>query len=397
MKEATRNLLVGGFVLLSMIVLATLAVWFGETPTWLGGSEWTLRITDVKELSGIGAGSPVTLGGVEIGRVKGLEFLDPDRPTAGVNVVVGIQKMYSVPVGATARIYGATFGFGSGRVDIMVDRAAPGRLLDKKQASIPGEMRSIVGEIISKDLIASVQQMIDNISDLAKKTTPFAENLGELTQPRSVAEVDQPGGLDRGVTSNLTTVIERLDTLIANANTVLGDEKLQADVKKAVGDLSSTAADLRKTVELWQSETRRTSENLNTGIDRTKGNLDDSFVRLNRVLDHLDSSATSMARVLSYMEAGQGTAGRFVRDERLYEAGVLTLERLSELIASLQRIVGKAEQDGYIKVGKATAVGTLTTDIPTGEFAAKVIDKFAAIEGRPSNPVQAAPDAAPRN
>jgi len=383
MKEPTRNLLVGGFVLLSLVVLATLAVWFGETPRWLGGNEWTLKITDVKELAGIGAGSPVTLSGVEIGRVKALEFRDPNRPTAGVNVVAGIQTMYNVPVGATARVYGATFGFGSGRVDIVLDQATPGKLLDKKQASIPGEMRSIVGEIISKDLIASIQQMIDNIGDLAQKTSPFAEHLSTLTEPRPVAVVDQLGAAERGVTANLATAVERFDKLVTNVNSVLGDENVQGDVKKAVGDLSTAAADLRRTVELWQHETQRTSDNLNTGIDRTKENLDNSFVRLNRLLDNLDSAATSMARIFRYVEDGQGTAGRFVRDDRLYEAGVMTLQRLSDFIASLQRIVGKAEQDGYIKVGKATAVGTITADVPTGEFAAKLIDKLAAFEERP--------------
>jgi phospholipid/cholesterol/gamma-HCH transport system substrate-binding protein len=380
-------MLVGGFVLLSLTVLATLAVWFGETPSWLGGNEWTLRVTNVPDLTGIGPGSPVTLGGVEIGRVKNLEFRDPKRPTAGVNIVCGINNLYSVPVGAFARVYGATFGLGAGRVDIVLERATPGVLLDHTHASIPGEMRSIVGEIISKDLIASVEKMITNIADLAEKTTPFAENLGRLTEPRPVTDVDQPDAAERGVTANLATAVERFDRLVANVNTILGDQDVQSEVKTAIADLTTASRELRDTVDLWQRESQRISDNLNAGVDRTEENLDVSFAKLNRGLDSLDAAAGGLARILHQVEDGRGTAGRLVRDERLYEAGVITLQRLSELIATLQRIVGKAEQDGYIKVGQATAVGTLTIDMPTGEFAARVIEKFSAAPPAAGGPV----------
>ena len=95
MKEGSRNLLVGVFVLSSFAVLGVLMTWFGEAPSWLGGSEWELRITDVAELSGVAEGSPVHLNGVEIGRVKRLEFEDPGRPGLGVVVVAGIRKTHT--------------------------------------------------------------------------------------------------------------------------------------------------------------------------------------------------------------------------------------------------------------------------------------------------------------
>ena len=50
---------------------------------------------------------------------------------------------------------------------------------------------------------------------------------------------------------------------------------------------------------------------------------------------------------------GRGTAGLLVRDERLYEAAVLSMERLSEVMNNLLVITGKIKEDGYITVGKA--------------------------------------------
>ena len=103
MTETERNLWVGIFVVVSILVLGTLMIWFGEAPDWMGGNEWTLRITNVSELRGIDAGSAVQLNGVEVGRVKGLEFIDAKRPDYGAEIVARIKEPYVIPSGAVAR------------------------------------------------------------------------------------------------------------------------------------------------------------------------------------------------------------------------------------------------------------------------------------------------------
>ncbi len=367
MKEGTRNLLVGLFVVSSFIVLGLLMVWFGEAPSWLGGSEWTLRITGVQELSGIGEGSLVNLNGVEVGRVKALEFEDPERPDRGVAIVTRIKNRYSIPQGAYAKVYGATLGFGTGRIELCVKPGVRVEPLPKEFALIRGEMHSIVGEIIDKELVGSVEQTITHIGNLAEAMKPVAKNVAELLEQRTVADVSQPDAAERGITANVATMIERIDNLAAHINAVLGDEHMQEDVKAAVGDLKDATEELRETVALWKTESRRISDNVNAGIDRTGEDLEQSFVKLNEVLDHLDDATKSMAVMLHQVAQGQGTAGLLARDERLYEAAVVSMERLSELIATVQRIAGKIEEDGYITIGRKTPVGTLTKDFPVGE------------------------------
>ena len=103
MKESMRNLLVGVFVVLSLGALAILMVWFGEAPEWLRTSEWDLSVTGVRELSGVGEGSPVRLNGVDVGRVKRLEFVNPNRPDQGVDIVSGIEEQLIFTNGASRR------------------------------------------------------------------------------------------------------------------------------------------------------------------------------------------------------------------------------------------------------------------------------------------------------
>ncbi len=386
MSESARNFLVGIFVLTALSVLAVLMVWFGEAPSWLGGGEWSLRIVGVTGLSGINEGSPVSLNGVEIGRVKQLEFENPSRPDQGVVIVAGIKRGYLVPRGAFAKVYGATLGIGTGRIEIVVEKGGAVEPLPFESAVIHGEMRSVIGELISKDLVRSVQRTITEIGDLAAAATPVAEHLAEFLESRPVFDVDRAAEEGARLQANLTTVVERLDRLVTNVNAVLGDEHVQDDVRAAVRDLRQTTSSLKETVELWKHETKRLSDNINRRVDRTGDQLDAAFRDLHDVLANLDEASSSLARVLNRVDRGEGTMGLLARDERLYESGVLALDRLAELAATLQRILGQAERDGYLKVGKATPVGPMIIDVPTGKVVASLVEKLARREDEPMGP-----------
>ena len=355
MSETTRNLWVGLFVIISLGTLGVLMVWFGEAPSWMGGAEWTLRITGVQELRGIGEGSPVTLNGVEIGRVTGLDFEDRTRPDQGVVIIAQIKNTYSVPRGATAKVYSATLGIGTGHVDIIVEPGTRASPLPQENASIHGEMKSVFGEVVTKDMLNSLERTITHIGDITREWTPVGTNLARLIEQRPVEAVEQPGAAANGVSPNLSTVIERIDQLVANLNTVLGDEDVQAEVRAAATDLKDITEELKQTITLWKTESQKVADNINEGVDRTEENLDQSFAKLNETLEHLSDSAKSFAQAANAISEGEGTAGLLVRDERLYEAAVLSLERFSESMATLQRILGKIEEDGYVRVGTTTS------------------------------------------
>ncbi len=361
MTDSARNFWVGSFVVISLAVLATLMAWFGETPNWLGGNEWTLEVVNVRELRGLQSGSPVHLNGVEIGRVKAMEFVFAERPDQGVTIVTRIKEQYSVPTGAFARVYGATLGIGTGHIDILVEPGiGDNPPLPKKGAQIRGEMRSVVQEIITKDMVDSVQRTITNFGNFADAATPVAANLAGLLEPRSVKDVTDPA---TEIAPNVATVVERIDALVANLNAVLGDADVQEDVKAVVHDLKAASVELRNTMELWRTSSQRIADNLSAGIDKTEENLDRSFANLNEVLENLDDGAKSLSSSLRMVGEGRGTLGRLAQDERLYEAAVLSVQRFGEAMATLQRILGKIENDGYVTVGQAP-YGVLKKDFP---------------------------------
>lgn len=361
MTETARNFYVGVFVILAFGVLGVLMVWFGESPEWLRRGEWTLKITGVRDLDGVADGSPVKLNGVEIGRVTSVDFKDPERPDLGVIVIARIKQQYTVPSGAVAHVYGATLGIGSGHVSIVVEPGASTEPLDKQQAVIFGEMRSVIGELISKDMIDSLKTTITNIGDLAATTRPVMSNLSDFVENRPIDVVDSP---DRIVIANLTTAVERFDRLIANLNTVLGETEVQEDLKGVVKDMKNSSEQLSQLITLWNEQTLKIANNLNEGIDHTDEALSNTLRRANDVLDQLDDTSKSAANILNNVTEGKGTLGKLAYDDRLYEAGVLAMERLAEALGTLQRILGKIDREGRITVGRATPIGIFPKNYP---------------------------------
>ena len=103
-----------------------------------------------------------------------------------------------------------------GHIDIVVEADTAAEPLDRELAGIRGEMHSIIGELISKELVESVELTITHIGNLAEAAEPVADNLAKLLEQRSVAEVSRPGAAEQGITANVATVIERIDTTSAH-------------------------------------------------------------------------------------------------------------------------------------------------------------------------------------
>ena len=91
-------------------------------------------------------------------------------------MITRIKNSYSVPRGATARVYGATFGIGTGHVAICVEPGLRTDPLPRENASIPGEMKSIFGEVISTDMLSSLERTITHVGDLTREWTPVGTN-----------------------------------------------------------------------------------------------------------------------------------------------------------------------------------------------------------------------------
>ncbi|MFH0983578.1 MAG: MlaD family protein [Planctomycetota bacterium] len=362
MKEQRRNVMVGLFMIAGLAALGTLMVLFGEASGWLGGREWPLEI-QVTELRGAPEGTPVTLNGIQVGRVGILKFASPTSPGQGVTIVALIKDQYVIPRGASAVIYAPELGIGRGRIEILVAPDSAKELLPRENARISGKMGSMIHEIVPETLMSDADKMVIQIGNFAEALTPVADDLHEIFKRSPMELVDDPAQAKR-MTANLYTVIQRFDKTLKHFNDVLGDPNVKSGLRDSVenirritedGRLAMT--DLRESAATVKDSSGRIATKIEGGIDQATADVDEISRKLMPTLDNLAAVTSNLNRVSQDLADGQGSAGKFLRDDRLYEKLVLFTDTVTDLINTVRRIADKTERQGYLDVAAKTPVG----------------------------------------
>jgi len=69
-------------------------------------------------------------------------------------------------------------------------------------------------------------------------------------------------------------------------------------------------------------------------------------------MSNLDKASQALAE-------GEGTVGMLLHDPRLYEAALLSIERITDALDRVRRILDRWEHQGYIEFKAHQAVGPL--------------------------------------
>jgi ABC-type transporter Mla subunit MlaD len=353
MTETRRNLVVGMFVFFGLAALGVLIVLFGQVPSWITrASTWSLPI-HFAEVSGVREGTLVTLGGKTIGRVMSVEFKDRDHIEAGIVVTAAIDEEYRIPANARAETNEAIFGMGRPEIRIVVD-VSSGQYLRENQ-EIFGRTAPAVEALFPPTIVDTLTTTATRLGEAASALKPVLEDMHAMLEPRDPAAVDRalaPG--------NLASAGRRLDTLLKGLNEIVGDPATRSQFKDTLANfhqlsvdgveigtqLRAFSGDLRGLADEIRALTQKgtaTMDNIDQNVGRVARGLIDNLDRMSQILDGLAVASMNIQR-------GEGSLGKFVQDERLYESMVLTFERLTETIEEFKVLV-KDWQKGKIRVG----------------------------------------------
>ncbi|MFN0137983.1 MAG: hypothetical protein ACKVS9_17915, partial [Phycisphaerae bacterium] len=246
-------------------------------------------------------------------------------------------------------------GMGMGRPPIELIPGPVDASVLEAGAVIPGRMASAMETLIPPSIVATFDKTATQLGDAAQALTPVLADMHEMMQPRSVGEVDRAGGPQ----GNLSSAMARLDTSLKSINTVIGDPAVQSNLKKSVdniyamtedgktmaADLKVAAADAKKVV----GDVGELMEKGKTTLDGISTNTDQVARSLTENLEQMSAILTEVQQIANAANRGEGTMGKFVRDDRLYESMVLTFRRLAETTEELKVLV-KDWQQGKIRV-----------------------------------------------
>ncbi len=356
MSETRSSVLVGVFVIVAIIALAMLVIAFGEMPEVMGGSRYQV-VAKFETVDGISQGTRVIMRGITIGEIDALRLADAERPQAGTDVVLRIEEKYNIPDTAVGLVQFSAIGFGQARFLIEIPEPGTASLPKDGTAVMKGQMAET--SIIPEDTFEILETAVARVGELAAALRPVAEDLHVLLQSRPVEQVDQPTTQAAAqLSANVSTAVERLNQLLRHFNDVLGDPEVKSNLREMVENITVASRDAKQIgtdLKAFSADAKRvaaagtrvvakveqTVDNTNTQVTEVAERVKDLSGKLSKILDSVDGIMRTVAD-------GEGTAGKLVRDERLYEELVLTIQRMRDAVDEFKILAKTLQEKGLL-------------------------------------------------
>ncbi|WP_347374701.1 MlaD family protein [Aequorivita sp. Q41] len=227
-------------------------------------------------VEGLAQAAPVTINGLRVGKVQEISFANSK---GGLIVKFSVEKDFDFSKNSVVRIYSTGL--------------------------IGGKSLGIFPEY--------------DINNIAKNGDTLR---GDVEDGMLTAVTKALGPLEKKVNNTLATV----DTLLLNVNAIV-DEKTRQNLKEAIENLNKTLNSFSGVSEnlnhILATNTGKL-DNTFTNLDKTAGNLSkltDSLAQLEtgKLVTNLQNVVDKMDNIVSGIDNGDGSIGKLLKDDKLYE------------------------------------------------------------------------------
>ncbi len=237
-SDRVRNIAVGLTLIVALLVLCAGIFMLGTFDTLAKGNPYKVTVL-ANDANGLSNGSKVDLNGVSVGTIKKI-FLDGD--SRKVHIELAIDHGVRIPGDVTVKI--GRPAIGSPYITLMVPEKPTNEEAAKKDIATDGTAVIPNAETDSGPIPQSV---FFAVMELSKKLTLVSDDLHELLQQRSTAQIDQPNNPQHPL-ANISTLVQRLDRTAKSVDELIGDKTLQEHAKKMVANLDESSQDLKKII-----------------------------------------------------------------------------------------------------------------------------------------------------
>jgi phospholipid/cholesterol/gamma-HCH transport system substrate-binding protein len=319
-RERARDASVGIVVTLAAVIFATGIFSIGsEQRLWTRKVAYKLQLPNT---NGLQVGSPVTLAGVQVGTVTGIELpADPNRLEIDVEFSVdsSVQARIRADSEATLRILSLLAG------DKFVE-ITPGSPM---QPLLPPGSYVRVPEALELDKLGELGAGI--AEDLKDVMGSLGVILTQLQDPDSVigqALFDPNFGRQslfniREIIESTKTVLEKVESGRGLAGRLLSDDEFAETV---LARMEGAMTRMESLLDRLADEDGALMK-----ISAPQGPLFG-------IIENMEKSASTLTGISEGLESGQGVAGRLLRDDQYAEE---VLENLREVTRDLREVVGK--------------------------------------------------------
>ena len=302
MSAYRKNILVGLVMVGALIILGWMIIQFGGATAGIFVSKQIPVQLIADRADGIGDGSAVSFRGVVVGRVTTVHLAEDNQQVA-IDALIDSKPVLPENVQGTIRSMGLVGGVAN--VGLEVVGPASGKNLHAGQ--------TIPTHYVGNDLLPP------EFRNLAKELTDTT------TQIRTT-----------GLIKHIDLVVTKTTEVVDSMQKLVGDQKVQSDLKQSVADLREA-----------MSNAKKITASADASLKSTQVHIDELSQRLGDRLIDVAKMMKSVQDVMDKINSGQGTAGKLVNDSRLYESLVDTSKELNITIKDLKRLVEQWEQEGF--------------------------------------------------
>lgn len=286
-KIFTREILIGLILVISLSILF-IGIDFLKGINVFKSSN--LYYVAFKDVSGLAEAAPVTLNGMKVGQVTGMEY-DYEHPG---NVLVEVNLDSSVKLTKGTKFTKAVSLLGIGALAIEM---APGNSYVEAGSEMEGESQKDMMADISTEVLPQVVEMLPKLNSILAHVDSLAAN---PALQKTVTRLDAISANIELLTARLAATSQRIDPMVSNVN------GLTKDLTAISVDLKQLSAELK---ELPLSETmdnvKSTTANLKTFTGKLNGTDSSLGLLLNDrgLYDHIDSTVNSLDSLLIDLKA----------------------------------------------------------------------------------------------
>ena len=344
----TTEVKLGAFVLATAFAFAFLILTFGEIP--LFRPETKTYTVYFKDVGGLSKGAEVRVAGIRMGRVEEI-ILEEGR----VKVLFSVEKKVKLFRDASATI--GTLGL-MGDKYLAIDPGSP----ESGELSAGSTLKASEGVADTDRLIRELTRTAESFREVALNLNRILEenrrnlketlkNLNQLTATlKQIAEENQENlritlaqmaQLTEKLNRTLPEAIASIDRLADELNAIASENR--EDIRLLVANLRSISQDLKGDLPRLVENLNTLSENLNEVVKENRRDIRITIRNLSEITEKLKISSKRLDNILSKIESGEGTIGKLVTDDELYESvskGAKLFGEAGEVITKTKIFVG---------------------------------------------------------
>jgi len=295
------------FILLSLSALLFMTFKIGGGLPFFGEDGETQLIVVFNRVSGVSEKSYVKMAGVNIGKVRSIRL-----EGRKAKVIIDLDKGVRIPADSIASIRSSG-------------------LLGEKFIDInPGKSAAFVknGETLPKSIDPTdIDEMMTKLSAALEDVQLFTRTLRESF----AAGDDGKGGL-KSIVDNLIEMTTKVNKIVSNNEDSFNS--IIDNAREATRLLKETLAENRANLKEGIANFKNVTGNIDEVVKENRENFRVSMANLRKSSEKLDVIMASIKQISGKMEKGEGTLGKLIQEEDVYN-------NINSTLGGAQGFIGK--------------------------------------------------------